>query len=136
MITVALIVYFFIMYAVGLVHTIELRFFNLAIMLFGIYKALQQYKRTHDGHLNYFRGLAIGVSTATIGASTFAVFLMIYLKIDQQLMNYIINNDPMGQYLNEYIAAAVVTAEGVFSGLAITYILLNWMETDHVANPT
>ena len=128
--------YFFIMYAVGLVHVIELRLLNLFIMLAGIYYALKQYKRTHDGHLNYFRGLTIGVSTATIGATTFAAFMMIYLKIDHNLMQIIIEKEPMGRYLNEYIAAAAIAIEGVFSGFTMSYILLNFMETDKATEPT
>lgn len=135
-IALALIVYFFLMYAFGLVHVIELRLLNLFIMLGGIYAALKQYKRTHAGHLNYFRGLTTGVATATIGASTFAAFLLIYLKIDQNLMASIIENEPMGRYLNEYIAAAVVTLEGVFSGSTVTYLLLNYVETDKATEAT
>src|SRR5687767_13295121 len=136
LITIALLLYFFLMYALGLVHVIELRLLNLFIMLGGIYLALRQYKRTHAGHLNYFRGLSVGVYTATIGASTFAAFLLIYLKIDQNLMNYIIEHEPMGRYLNEYIAAAVITMEGVFSGFTMTYLLLNYVETDKATEAT
>jgi hypothetical protein len=136
LIALALVVYFFAMYALGLVHVIELRLLNLFIMLGGIYAALRQYKKTHAGHLNYFRGLTTGVATATIGASTFAAFLLIYLKIDQNMMNSIIENEPMGRYLNEYIAAAVVTLEGVFSGFTMTYLLLNYVETDKATEAT
>lgn len=136
LIALALIVYFFLMYAFGLVHVIELRLLNLLIMLGGIYGAMKQYKRTHNGHLNYFRGLSTGVATAVIGASTFAVFLLLYLKIDANLMQSIIENEPMGRYLNEYVAAAVVTLEGVFSGFTMTYLLLNYVETDKATEAT
>jgi hypothetical protein len=136
LITIGLIVYFFLMYALGLVHVIELRIFNLFIMLAGIYYAMKQYKRTHDGHLNYFRGISIGVATATIGASTFAAFLLIYLKIDANLMQVIIEREAMGRYLNEYIIAAAITAEGTFSGSLLAYILLNVMETDKATEAT
>jgi hypothetical protein len=105
-------------------------------MLGGIYGALKQYKRTHAHHLNYFKGLSIGVATSTIGASTFAAFLLIYLKIDQNLMASIIANEPMGRYLNEYIAAAIITLEGVFSGFTVTYLLLNYVETDKATEMT
>jgi hypothetical protein len=124
------------MYAVGLIHVIELRFLNLFIMLGGIYAALKQYKRTHAEHLNYFKGLTIGAATATIGASTFAAFVLIYLKIDQSLMASIIANEPMGRYMNEYIAAAIITLEGVFSGLTMTYLLINYIETDKATEMT
>ncbi|MBT1699955.1 DUF4199 family protein [Fulvivirgaceae bacterium PWU4] len=130
LIALGLIVYFFVMYALGLVHIIELRLLNLFIMLGGIYSAMKQYKRTHAGHLNYFRGLSIGVATSVIGASTFAAFLLLYLKADQNLMASIIEREPMGRFLNEYIAAAAVTLEGTFSGMTITYLLLNYVETD------
>lgn len=130
LIALGLIVYFFAMYALGLVHVIELRLLNLFIMLSGIYYAMKQYRRTHAGHLNYFRGLSIGVATSVIAASTFAAFLLLYLKADQNLMASIIEREPMGRFLNEYIAAAVVTLEGTFSGMTITYLLLNYVHTD------
>jgi len=136
LIALGLIIYFFAMYAVGLVQVIELRLLNLFIMLAGIYFAMKQYKRTHEGHLNYFRGLSIGVYTAVIASSTFAAFLLLYLKIDSNLMRYIIEHEPMGHYLNEYIAAAVVTLEGTFSGFTMTYLLLNYVETDKATEVT
>jgi hypothetical protein len=136
LITFALIAYFFIMYTLGLVHVIELRLLNLFIMLGGIYAALRQYKKTHASHLNYFRGLTIGVATAAIASSTFAVFLLFYLKIDNNLMQSIIEREPMGRFLNEYIAAAAVTIEGIFSGFTMTYLLLNYVETDKATEAT
>jgi hypothetical protein len=136
LITVALIAYFFLMYAFGLVHVIELRLLNLFIMLGGIFMAMKQYKRTHEGHLNYFRGLSIGVATATIGTSTFAVFLLLYLKVDNSLLQAIIEREPMGRFMNEYIAAAAIMIEGVFSGFTMTYLLLNFVETDKATEAT
>lgn len=136
MVALGLIVYFFTMYAAGLVHVIELRLLNFFIMLAGIYGALKQYKRTHTGHLNYFRGLTTGVATAAIGACTFAAFLLIYLKLDHHLMASIIRAEPMGRFLNEYIAAAAVAIEGLFSGCTVTYLLLNYVGTDKATEPT
>jgi hypothetical protein len=86
--------------------------------------------------MNYFRALTIGTAIATIGTATFAVFLVIYLKIDQNLMQSIIENEPMGRYLNEYIAAAVIMAEGIFSGFGIIYLLTNVMPSDEATEPT
>ncbi len=136
LIALALVVYFFLMYAAGLVHVIELRLLNIFIMAGGIYSALKQYKRTHNGHLNYFRGLSTGVAAAVIGASTFAVFLLLYLKVDANFMQSIIEREPMGRFLNEYAAAAIVCIEGVFSGFTMTYLLLNYVETDKATEAT
>jgi hypothetical protein len=135
LIAAALTVFFFLMYAIGIVHVVELRLFNILIMLVGVYYALKQYRRTHGGHLNYFRALAVGVSASAIGVSTFALILFIFLKIDTSFMRSIIENEPFGQYLNAYVAAAAVMIEGVSSGFFVTYILLNWIYTDRVSDP-
>ncbi|HEY9046225.1 MAG TPA: hypothetical protein VIN08_10030 [Ohtaekwangia sp.] len=135
-IALGLIVYFFAMYALGLLQVIELRLLNLLIMLGGVYYAMKQFSRTHHGHMNYFRGLAIGVSTSAIGSSTFALFLFFFLRFDKGLMQYIIEHEPMGPYLNAYIASFMVLLEGIFSGLFITFVLLNWVHSDQVNEPS
>jgi uncharacterized membrane protein len=135
LIFLGLLVYFFIMYAVGLIHVIELRIVNLFIMLGGVYAALKQFRRTHQGHLNYFRALSLGTAAAVIGTSTFSVFLFLFLKFEGNLMASIRANEPLGPYLNPYIASFMVFLEGIFSGFGLAYLLVNWVETDNVAEP-
>lgn len=135
LIAIALTVYFFVMYAVGLAHVLSLRLLNLAILLAGVYYALKQYRRTHNGELNYFRALTIGVSASTIGVTTFAFILFIFLRLNGSFMQHIADNEPMGQYLNPYIAAAAILIEGVTSGFFVTYVMLNWISTTRVSDP-
>lgn len=135
LIALGLIVYFTVMYAAGLLQVIELRLLNLLIMLAGVYFAMKQYTRTHNGHLNYFRGLAVGVATSAIGSATFSLFLFVFLRFNNGLMQYIIEHEPMGPYLNAYIASFMVLLEGIFSGLFITFVLLNWVHSDQVNEP-
>lgn len=134
-IALGLIVYFVVMHLVGLSHRVELRLLNLLILVAGVYLALQKFRETHDAHLNYFRALVTGVSTAAIGSSLFAVFLFIYMNVDEALMTSIRNNEPMGRYLNPYIASFIVALEGFFSGLLVTFILINFVTTDEVNEP-
>lgn len=96
-------------------------------MAAGIYFSLKQYKRTHQGELDYFRALAVGVASAFIGTSTFVLLLFLYLKIDTNLMQAIIEKEPMGMYLNTYIATFAVWVEGIFSGFIMTFILINFL---------
>jgi hypothetical protein len=124
------------MYALGVIHVIELRLLNLFIMLAGVYYALKQYRRTHHGHLNYFRALVTGTAAAAIGTSTFALFLFAFLKIEGNLMQAIQENEPLGPYLNPYIASYAVMLEGMFSGFGMTYLLINYMQTDRATEPT
>jgi hypothetical protein len=123
-------VYFLLMYAVGLIHVIELRFLNLFIMVAGIYLAIVQYRRTHDGSISYFRALALGTATGFIGTTTFGIFLFFFLKLEGNLMESIQRNEAIGPYLNPYIASCVVMVEGVFSGLGLSYVLTNFISTE------
>lgn len=126
-----LIVYFLIMKFAGLLDVVELRLLNLFILVAGIYMALRTFKNTHKDHLNYFRALVTGVATAAIGSLVFAAFLFVYVTfIDKAFMQYIIDNEPMGRFLNPYMASFIVALEGVFSGLLVTFVLINYLPTD------
>jgi glucose uptake protein GlcU len=126
LIAVALIVYFFLMYAVGLIHVIELRLFNLVFLMAGVYFSMKQYQRTHRGQMDYFHAFTTGMATAAIGTLTFSVFLLVYLHIDKALMQSIAEQ-PLGMYLDPYIASFMVSLEGVFSGLFVTFLLSNYL---------
>ncbi len=129
-----LIAFFLLMKVTGLVHHYELRFLNVFIQVGGIYYALKKFKETHGQHINYFRALVTGVSTGAIASLLFAIFLFAYLMMDQSLMLDIIEKEPMGRYLNPYIAAFMVALEGIFSGLLFTFILINYIPTDEVSD--
>ena len=131
----SLIAFFLIMKILGFGHMIELRLLNLGILTAGIYLALKKFKATHGSHLNYFRGLITGVATGGVASLVFGIFLFIYMKLDSGLMQTIIENEPMGRYLNPYIVAFIVVLEGFFSGLLVTFVILNWVATDEVSAP-
>ena len=132
-IAAALILFFLIMKFIGLGHHAELRLFNLVILTVGVFLALKKFKQTHSDRMNYFRGLIMGVATGGIASAIFGVFLFIYMKLDSSLMQSIIENEPMGRYLNAYIASFIVVLEGFFSGLLVTFVILNWVATDEVS---
>lgn len=131
-IAIGLIAYFLVMHLLGYSHRVELRLLNLLILVAGVYLALKKFRESHEAHLNYFRALVTGVATAAIGSSIFAAFLFVYMSLDTDLMNSIVQNEPMGRYLNPYIASFIVALEGVFSGLLVTFVLINFVQTDEV----
>lgn len=128
-------VYFLLMQVIDKHHHVELRLLNLVILSIGIYYALKKFKNTHKDHMNYFRGLITGVATGSIGSILFAAVLFVYMKLNTTLMQSIIDNEPMGHYLNAYIASFIVALEGVFSALLVTFVLLNYVGTDEVNDP-
>jgi len=131
-IAAGLIGFFLIMKLVGLSHHVELRLLNLFIISGGVYMALKKFKQSHSDRLNYFRGLITGVATAAIGTLVFALFLFGYMQLDSEMMQFIIENEPMGRYMNPYIASFIVALEGVFSGILVTFVLINYVGTDEV----
>ncbi|MBS1681182.1 MAG: DUF4199 domain-containing protein [Bacteroidetes bacterium] len=133
-IAAGLIVYFVVMHMLGYGHHVELRLINLVILAGGIYFALKKFKETHGQQMNYFRALVTGVATAAIGSVLFGVFMFIYMKLDASMMQSIIDNEPMGRYLNAYMASFIVALEGVFSGLLVTFVMLNYFTTDEVGS--
>lgn len=134
-IAVGLILYFLVMYFLGLAHQVELRLLNLLILVAGVYLALKKFRETNENSLNYFRALVTGVSTAAIGAVIFAIFLFTFMTLNEPLMISIRENEPMGRFMNPYIASCVVALEGLFSGLLVTFILINFVTTDEVNQP-
>jgi hypothetical protein len=130
-IAAGLIGFFLVMKFAGLMEHVELRVLNLVILVGGVYFALKKFKQTHHDHLNYFRALVAGVATSAVGSLVFTAFLFVYLSfIDTGMMQYLIENEPMGRYLNPYMASFIVALEGVFSGLLVTFILINYISTD------
>ncbi|HTF20555.1 MAG TPA: DUF4199 domain-containing protein [Chryseolinea sp.] len=134
-IAAGLIAYFFLMKFINLGHNAELRLLNLVILTGGIWAALRKFKETHTDRLNYFRGLIMGVATGAVASLVFGVFLFLYMQLDQSFMDSIRANEPMGRYLNPYMASFIVVLEGFFSGLLMTFVLLNWVTTDEVNTP-
>ncbi len=127
-----LMAFFGVMYLLGLANIVELRMLNLIILGIGVYSGLKKFKESHDKHINYFRALATGVTISTIGSFIFSGFLFFFMKFNTGFMQWIVDNEPMGIYLNPYMAAFIVLLEGVFSGLLVTFVLLNWIDTDEL----
>lgn len=129
-IAAGLIGFFVLMFVLGFGHVVELRLLNLFILAAGIYFALRKFSETHGASINYFRALATGVATGAIGSFLFGAFLFIFLRIDTGFMEWIVENEPMGRYMNPYIASFIVVLEGVFSGLLVTFVLINYISTE------
>jgi hypothetical protein len=130
-----LVAYFVLMILIDKGHHVELRLLNLVIMATGIFFGLKKFKETHEDHINYFRALVTGVAIGAVGSGLFGILLFTYLSIDPGFMDTMKENEQMGLHLNPYIASFIVVLEGVFSGLLVTFVLINWVTTDDVNDP-
>lgn len=131
-VTVGLIAYFIIMKVVGLVHIVELRTLNFIILVTGIAMALKNYNQHQEGGMAYLKGIGVGLLTSAVAVIPFAIFIFVYLQIDVELLNAIRNREPFGQHLNPYILAFVIAFEGFFSGLILTFIVMQYMKRSHL----
>jgi hypothetical protein len=129
LIALALIIYFGLIDLLGWIQIIELRLFNVVIMVVGIYFAIRQFKRTHRDDLHYFKALSIGMGSCFIGVSTFVLVLFIYLVVNKDFMLYLKETEPMGPFLDPFIASFAVWVEGIFSGMFATFIVSNSVQT-------
>jgi len=130
-----LVAYFVIMNIIGLGNHVELRLLNLFILAAGIFFGLKKFKETHEDHLNYFRALITGVAIGAVGSLIFGIILFIYMTVNSDFMASMVQNEQMGLHLNPYMASFIVVLEGVFSGLLVTFVLINWVTTDDVNDP-
>lgn len=128
--------FFLLMKLTGLFHIVELRMLNIFILVAGIFLALKKFKATHGQHINYFRALVVGVVTGAVGSILFAIFLFIYVHLDSDFMIWLQQNEPMGRFLNAYIVSFIVALEGLFSGLLVTFVLINYLQTDEPSETT
>jgi len=130
-----LVAYFVIMNLIDLGNHVELRLLNLFILAAGIFFGLKKFKETHEDHLNYFRALITGVAIGAVGSMIFGILLFIYMTANGDFMQSMMQNEQMGLHLNPYMASFIVVLEGVFSGLLVTFVLINWVTTDDVNDP-
>ncbi|RIJ41817.1 DUF4199 domain-containing protein [Pontibacter oryzae] len=129
---IGLIVYFLLMRVLGLVHIIELRFFNGVIMAVGVVLAIKAYKNQVANKIGYFKGLGTGIVTAVVSTTIFSVFMVSYVKIGGTALIEMLSAE---QYFGERIVATpgvviftVLMLEGVISGFMIAFIAMQYFK--------
>ena len=128
-VSLLLVSFFLIRRTFGWYQVLELRYFNILILFAGIHSALLSYRnRISPEGIDYLKGLKMGLRISLTAIIPFAIFMGIYLKIDTNFMNYIIQNGEFGKYLTPGRAAGVVGFEGFVSGAIMTYIIMPYFK--------
>lgn len=134
---IGLVIYFMIMKFAGFVHVSELRFLNVLIAAAGGVGAIKYYNNQSPKHIKYLTGLSICFSTIVISSVLFAAFIFCYLQFaDPELLNTIRIDAPvMGINITPLTAAMSVVAEGLVSGLLISFIAMQYYKDDTLHAP-
>ncbi len=130
--TAGLIAYFLLMNLVGLAYVVELRYLNFLILSYGIWLALKEYLRQTGDEIVYLRTLALGAFTSLTAALPFAIFIFVYMSNDTVFMQYVVENEMYGQYLNPYIVAFLIFFEGMLSGFFIAFTLMQYLKKSYL----
>lgn len=128
-IAIGLVAFFLIMRLFGLLYIVELRAFNLAIVVLGILGAMKTMQKTLPERFTYFQGIGTGILTGIIGSVVFSLFLFFYVSFfDSGLMQSIIENEPMGRFMNPYIVSVIISVEGIASSMLVAFIIINYLD--------
>lgn len=129
-----LILYFFLMKILGLIHITELRFLNGLIMAVGVVLAIRSYKALTGGNISYLKGLGTGIITAVTGTVLFAAFMVAYASIAGDAMTEMLTAE---RYFGERVEAtpgivifSVLMLEGLISGFLISFIAMQYFKRD------
>ena len=131
LIALGFIVYFFLMKYFGLIQYAELRAFNFVILLAGLFFTYRDYRLKTEPNIEYFSGLILGFLTSVISVVSFAIFVYIYFSsIDPVLLAEIKKNSPfIGTNLNPVTATISIIAEGISSGLIMSFSFMQYYKS-------
>lgn len=131
--TALLIAYFLVMKAFGLVHNINLRFFNGVIMAVGIYWSISNLKKNDTANFSYFRGIAVGVATSFSVAVMFVIFMIAYMMIFPDFLMELKTYEPQGIHLNYLTIGLMLFIEAMASGSMISFISMQWLKKNRIS---
>ncbi len=132
-VALAFIAYFITMRMFNLTENFGLRFFNILILITGIYYAIKNYKDTHvNTREGYFKGIAVGVVTSFFGTLIFSFFMYVYMSFNP-LFVLAIQESSFGEMMNIYIITFSILIEGFGLGAVSTFIVMQWLKVSHMS---
>lgn len=126
---IALVAYFLLMKMLGLTRVLELRFFNLVLILAGVWYILSRASKKY-GNLYYLHGLGLGLQTCLIAVGIFSAFIGFYLQADPGFMDYLRLEGKLGNSVNPWILAHVTFGESFSAGAVMTFILMQYYKAE------
>ena len=112
--------FFLIMKFIGQGQNFNFRVLNGLFHIVFVTLAIKEYKSKFEKEFNYLSGSAAGIMTSMVAVIPFAVFIVVFLGIDTNLMTHLQENVPrVGGYLTPIACGISILMEG----LAVTFIL-------------
>lgn len=129
--TGALIAFFLLMRLLGLAEITELRSLNALIMFAGVFLSIKRFRDDEfEVEFNYLTGIASGFFTGLVIASSFAVFVGLYVYFDPVFLAAIVAENPQQDFLNPLTAGMVIFIEAIASGFLFSYASMQYLKED------
>ncbi len=116
--------YFYLMKVAGLYQNINLRFLNFFIHFGVVFLAMKAYRHRigEEAPFSFMNTFMAGVKASIPAVVGFALFQYFYLKfLDPGFMVYLVNNAPMGDWLNPGFVGLTLFAEGMVGTFFSSY---------------
>jgi len=120
--------YFLIMRAIGLHEVFMLRYLNALFLIAGISVAIYSYKTHMKDVVNYKKGLQMGTFITLMAVIPFAVFIFLYLNIDDGFLILVEKDVQLREFVSPITVACFICLEGVCSGSIITFIVMQYFK--------
>ncbi|MDO8999254.1 MAG: DUF4199 domain-containing protein [Bacteroidota bacterium] len=129
-----LVFYFIVMRLLNLHQVIELHYFNIVVLFFGLRYAIKHII-SKNGEIRYFEGLKSGVIVTLISIFMFNLFMILYETIiDPSFLSFLSENIVSGHlFSTQQIIISVfgiLTIEGLSSGFILTFMLMQFYKAE------
>lgn len=132
------IIFFLIMWAIGVLEIVELSFISGIFLVIGIVVAISSYKKVRRGGIRYLEGFGIGAVVGGVSSAILALFLVIFMGTFRT--GYIENLQasalfPEGLTLLLFFVLTILY--GLVPGAWIAFIAMQWFKRrDHNTMPS
>lgn len=134
---IAHIVFFLIMWALGLLEIVELSFISGLFLVIGIVVAISSYKKVRSGGIRYLEGLGIGGTVGVVSSAILALFLVIFLATVRT--GYLENLQASALFPESLTLLSlfmITILYGTVPGVWIAFIAMQWFKRrDHATMP-
>lgn len=126
-------IYFLLMWALGMTNIVELSFISGIFLVIGIVVAISSFKRARNGVIEYFQGLGIGATVGVVSSVLLAIFLMIFVSVlDTNYLESLQASSLFPESLSMLALFALTIVYGTVPGVIIAFIAMQWFKNpDH-----
>ncbi len=124
--------FFLLMALFGLEDQIWLRFVNLPIIFFVVYKGLHYFKHHTLSYWTYLKGMGLGVYILLTGGLIFSTFIVAYGLLNSDFTTTINKTTNINLPVNPIVIGAISFFETLLYGFILVFACMQRLKTSHM----